>query len=115
MQQRKEPTRSHDMEEPQQQKEDTDVELNDEDNDERTEHAKTEALKQAEKWQNAANGKPREPLGNGYWPCIGYNGIACNTLAQLSEDEEKCFSCKMHENPPLDQHCKDPHGHNSKD
>ena len=69
MQQRKEPTRSHDMEEPQQQKEDTDVELNDEDNDERTEHAKTEALKQAVKWQNAANGKPREPLGNGCWPC----------------------------------------------
>ena len=27
-------------------------------------------------WQNAANGK-REPLTEGKWPCIGYNGIPC--------------------------------------
>ena len=113
MQQRKEPTRSHDMEEPQQQKEDTDVELNDEDNDERIEHAK---------WQHAADGEPRERLGNGWFPCSGYNGIACNILAQLSANEERCKECnmKLHENP-LGQHCKvlkrlqNPHGQNRKD
>ena len=70
------------MEEPEQQKEDTQVELDDEDSDERIEHAEAEAIKQA-KWQEAANGKPRVPLGNGWWPCIGYDGNPCPDYAPM--------------------------------
>ena len=98
MQQRKEPTGSHDMEEPQQQKEDTDVELNDE----------------HDKWERAAEGLPPEPLRNGCFPCSGYNGIVCKNHGELSANEERCFKCKMelleHQR---NQHCKK--RHNSKD
>ena len=98
MQQRKEPTGSHDMEEPQQQKEDTDVELNDE----------------HDKWERAAEGLPPERLRNGCFPCSGYNGIVCKDHGELSANEERCFKCKMelleHQR---NQHCQK--RHNSKD
>ena len=86
------------MEEPQQQKEDTDVELNDE----------------HDKWERAAEGLPPERLRNGCFPCSGYNGIVCKNHGELSANEERCFKCKMelleHQR---NQHCKK--RHNSKD